>query len=191
METDTRKVSLAGLRAFNNVEHGGRTNATFLFTLKNKRNVGWCWRRWLMEIKLHSTSCNIVAKWVQYVRFNNVGWCCINMLDRYCCSWSTLSISAKNGEFSSVNNDYILEDSSDFFYPMAQMFMRTVPTSSSVDMLTCSDEVQPSTALFYIASQQPRKTEVNIHLTEIPRPSTLVFPPSKILIFFNKIQEKW
>ena len=54
-----------------------------------------------------------------------------------------------------LNNDYILEDSSDFFYPMAQiMFMRTIQTSSFVDMLTCSDEFQPSTALFYITSQQ-------------------------------------
>ena len=86
-----------------------------------------------------------------------------------------------------LNNDYILEDSSDFFYPMAQMFMRTIQTSSFVDTLTCSDELQPSTELFYIASQQPRKTEVNIHTTEIPLHSTLVFPPSKILSFFNKI----
>ena len=89
-----------------------------------------------------------------------------------------------------LNNDYILEDSSDFFYPMAQMFMRTIQTSSFADMLTCSDELQPLTALFYIASQQPRKTEVNIYTTEIPLHSTLVFPPSKILIFFNKIQEQ-
>ena len=66
-----------------------------------------------------------------------------------------------------LNNDYILEDSSDFFYPMAQMFMRTTQTSSFVDMLTCSDELQQYTALFYIASQQPRKTEVSIHTTEI------------------------
>ena len=51
-----------------------------------------------------------------------------------------------------MNSDYILEDSGGFFYPMAQMFMRTIQTSSFVDMLTCSDEVQPSTALFYIAS---------------------------------------
>ena len=94
--------------------------------------------------------------------------------------------------FFPLNNDYILEDSSDFFYPMAQiMFMRTIQTSSFVDMLTCSDEFQPSTALFYIASQQPRKTEVNIHTTKIPLHSTLVFPPSKILMFFNKIQEQW
>jgi len=60
METDTRKVSLAGMRAFNIVENGGQTNATFLFTLKNKRNVGWCWRRCLMKIKLRSTSSNIM-----------------------------------------------------------------------------------------------------------------------------------
>ena len=37
-----------------------------------------------------------------------------------------------------------LRDSSDLFYPMAQMFMRTIQTSSFVDMLTCSDEVRPS-----------------------------------------------
>ena len=93
----------------------------------------------------------------------------------------------QNGEFFPLNNDYILEDSGDFFYPMAQMFMRTIQTSSSGDMFTCSDEVQPSTALFYIASQQLRHTEVNIHPTEIviPLHSTLVFPPSKIFILFN------
>ena len=97
----------------------------------------------------------------------------------------------QNGEFFLLNNDYILEDSGDFFYPMAQMFMRTIQTSSFVDMLTCSDEVQPSTALFYIASQQPRQTEVNTHPTEIPLHSTLAFPLSKILALFNKIQEQW
>ena len=40
-----------------------------LFTLKNKRNVGWCWRRCLMEIKLRSTSSNIMqhrATWWLY-----------------------------------------------------------------------------------------------------------------------------
>ena len=95
--------------------------------------------------------------------------------------------------FFPLNNDYVLEDSSDIFYPMAQMSMRTIQTSSFVDMLICSDEVQPSTALFYIASQQPRQTEVNIHPAVIPLHSTLVFPPSKILILFNKIkiQEQW
>ena len=94
--------------------------------------------------------------------------------------------------FFPLNNDYLLEGRSDLFYPMAQMFMRTIQTSSFVDMLTCSDEVQPSTALF-IASQQPRQTEVNIHPVVIPLHSTLVFPPSKILILFNKIkiQEQW
>ena len=66
----------------------------------------------------------------------------------------------QNEDFFPLNNDYILEDSGDFFYPMAQIFMRTIQTSSFVDMLTCSDEVHPSTALFYIASQQPRQTEV-------------------------------
>ena len=60
METNTRKVSLVGMRAFNNVEHGGQTNATLSFTLRNKRNVGWCWRRCLIEIKLRSTSSNIM-----------------------------------------------------------------------------------------------------------------------------------
>ena len=92
-----------------------------------------------------------------------------------------------------MNNDYILEDSGDFLYPMEQMFMRTIQTSFPGDMLTCSDEVQPSTALFYIASQQPRHTEVNIRSTEIviPLHRTLVFPPSKIFILLNKIQEQW
>ena len=97
----------------------------------------------------------------------------------------------QNGEIFLLNDDYILEDSGHFFYPMAQIFMRTIQTSSFVDMLTCSDEVHPSTALFYIASQQPRQTEVKIHSTEISRHSTLVFPPSKILNLFNKIQEQW
>ena len=49
--------------------------------------------------------------------------------------------------FFPLNNDYLLEGRSDLFYPTAQMFMRTIQTSSFVDMLTCSDEVQPSTAL--------------------------------------------
>ena len=62
-----------------------------------------------------------------------------------------------------LNNDYVLEDSSVLFYPMTQMFLRTIQTNSFVDMLICSDEVQPSTALIYIASQQPRQTEVDIH----------------------------
>ena len=88
-----------------------------------------------------------------------------------------------------MDNDYILEDSSDFFYPMAQMFMPPIQMSSFVDMLTCSDEIQPSTASF-IASQQ-LQTEANIHPTEIPLHSTLVFPLSKILILFNKTQEQW
>ena len=54
--------------------------------------------------------------------------------------------------FFSLNNDYLLEGRSDLFYPLTQMFMRTIQTSSFVDMLTCSDELQPSTALFYIAT---------------------------------------
>ena len=37
--------------------------------------------------------------------------------------------------FFFLNNDNILEDSSDFVYPMAQMFMPTIQTSSFVDML--------------------------------------------------------
>ena len=99
----------------------------------------------------------------------------------------------KMENFFPLNNDYVLEDSSVLFYPMAQMFMRSIQTSSFVDMLICSDEVQPSTALFYIASQQPRQTEVNIHPAVIPLHSKLVIPPSKILILFNKIkiQEQW
>ena len=43
--------------------------------------------------------------------------------------------------FIPLNNDYILEDSSDFFNLMAQMSMPTIQTSSFVDMLACSDEV--------------------------------------------------
>ena len=38
--------------------------------------------------------------------------------------------------FFPLNNDNILEDSSDFVYPsMAQMFMPTIQMSSFVDML--------------------------------------------------------
>ena len=91
--------------------------------------------------------------------------------------------------FFPLNNDYIVEGSSDFFYPMAQMIMPPIQMSSFVNMLTCSDEVQPSTASF-IASQQPQ-TEANIHPTEIPLHSTLVFSPSNIAILFNKTQEPW
>jgi len=65
-----------------------------------------------------------------------------------------------------LKNDYILEDSSDFRNPMAQMLMATIQTSSFVDMLTCSDEVQSFTVSF-IASKQ-LQTERNIHPTEIP-----------------------
>ena len=99
----------------------------------------------------------------------------------------------KMENFFPLNNDYVLEDSSVLFYPMAQMFMRTIQASSFVNMLICSDEVQPSTALFYISSQQPRQMEINIHPAVIPLHSTLVFPPSEILILFNKIkiQEQW
>ena len=81
----------------------------------------------------------------------------------------------QNGEYFPLNNDHILEDSGDVFYPMTQMFMQTIQTSSFVDMLTCSDEVQPSTALIYIASQQLWQTELNIHWTEIPLHSMLAF----------------
>ena len=42
MDTDTRKVSLVGMRAFNDVELGGQPNATSSFTPENKRNVGRC-----------------------------------------------------------------------------------------------------------------------------------------------------
>ena len=49
---------------------------------------------------------------------------------------------------------------------MAQMFMPTTQASSFMDMLICSDEVQPSTESF-IASQQPQ-TKANIHPTATP-----------------------
>ena len=49
---------------------------------------------------------------------------------------------------------------------MAQLFMPTIQTSSFMDMLTRSDEVQPSTISF-IASQQ-LQTEADVHPTEIP-----------------------
>ena len=91
--------------------------------------------------------------------------------------------------FFPLNNGYILEDSSHFFYPMAKMLMLTIQTSSLVNMLTCSDEVKPSTALF-IASQQ-LQTKADIHPTEISVYSTLVFPPSKMLLFFNKTRVQW
>ena len=51
--------------------------------------------------------------------------------------------------FFTLKNDNILENSSDFVYPMAQMFMPTVQTSSFVDMLTCSVEVQFMTILIF------------------------------------------
>ena len=96
-------------------------------------------------------------------------------------------------KFFSLNNDYILEDSSDFFYPIANVYATYPYEYTFVNMLICSDEVQPSTALFYISSQQPRQMEINIHPAVIPLHSTLVFPPSEILILFNKIkiQEQW
>jgi len=66
--------------------------------------------------------------------------------------------------FFPLNSDSILEDGSEFNYPMAQMFMPTIQTSSFVDMLSCSGEFQPSTASF-LASQQLQMEE-NIHPTE-------------------------
>jgi len=87
-----------------------------------------------------------------------------------------------------LNNDYILEDSSDFFNLMAQMSMPTIQTSSFVDMLACSDEVQSSSASF-VASQQLQTqqlqtcTRLKYHFT--------VFTPVKILILFNKAQQQW
>ena len=68
--------------------------------------------------------------------------------------------------FFPLNSDSILEDSSEFNYPMAQMFMPTIQTSSFVDMLSCSGEFQPSRASF-LASQQLQMEE-NIHPTEVP-----------------------
>ena len=68
--------------------------------------------------------------------------------------------------FFPLNNDYILEDSNNFFNPMAKMFMPATQTIFYVDMLTCSDKVQPSTASF-IASRR-LQTEANSHPTEIP-----------------------
>ena len=63
-------------------------------------------------------------------------------------------------------NDSMSEDSSDIYYPMAQMFMPTIQTGSFVDMLACSGEVQPSTPSF-LASEQ-LQMEANIRPTEVP-----------------------
>lgn len=41
VDTHTHKVSLVGMRAFKNVEYGGQTNTTLLFTPEDKRNVEW------------------------------------------------------------------------------------------------------------------------------------------------------
>ena len=68
--------------------------------------------------------------------------------------------------FFPLNNDSILEDSSEFSYPMAQMFMPTIQTSSFVDMMRCSGEFQPSTASFL--TWQQLQMEANIHPTEVP-----------------------
>ena len=56
MDSDTRKVSLVDMSAFNNAQHGGQMNKTLLCTPEHKRNVGRC----LMQIKLRSTLSNIV-----------------------------------------------------------------------------------------------------------------------------------
>ena len=63
------------------------------------------------------------------------------------------------------------------------MFMPTVQTSSFMDMLTGTDEVQSSTASF-VALQQ-LQTEANIHPTEIPLHS---FSSSENVILFSKTQ---
>ena len=68
--------------------------------------------------------------------------------------------------FFPLHNDSMLEDSSDFYYPMAQMFMPTIQTGSFVDMLACSGEVQPSTTLFLASEQLQMKA--NIHPPEVP-----------------------
>ena len=86
-------------------------------------------------------------------------------------------------KFFSLNNDYILEDSSDFFYPIANVYATYPYEYTFVNILTCSDEVQHSKASFITSQLQ---TVANIHLTEIPLHSTLVFPLSKILILCNK-----
>ena len=39
-------------------------------------------------IQHHATSCNMVAKRVQHVGFNNVGWCCIKQLPNIQCEYS-------------------------------------------------------------------------------------------------------
>ena len=68
--------------------------------------------------------------------------------------------------FFPLNNDSMSEDSSDCYYPMAQMFMPTIQTGSFVDMFACSGEVQPSTPSF-LASEQ-LQMEANICPTEVP-----------------------
>ena len=57
MDTDTRNVSLVGIQAFTNVEHGGEKNAKLFFTPENKRYV----RRCLLEIIIQhqATFCNM------------------------------------------------------------------------------------------------------------------------------------
>ena len=88
--------------------------------------------------------------------------------------------------FFPLNNDSILEDSSDFVYPMAQMFMPTNQTSSFVDMLACSDEVQSSITSFF--GSQQLQTEADIQPIEIPLPSLSSGenPP-----LFDKTHQEW
>ena len=71
----------------------------------------------------------------------------------------------QNGEFFPLEQYSILEDSSEFSYPMAQMFMPTIQTSCFVDMMRCC-EFQPSTASFLTLQQL--QMEANIHPTEVP-----------------------
>lgn len=59
------------------VQHGGQTNAIFLSTPKNIRNVGDDMfdgnQTSFNIIQQHATSSNMVAKRVERVGFNNVG----------------------------------------------------------------------------------------------------------------------
>ena len=47
-------------------------------------------------IQHHATSCNMVAKQVQHVGFNNVGSCCINMLDPFGRALTKYLVNNKN-----------------------------------------------------------------------------------------------
>ena len=44
-------------------EHGSQTNATLLFTPENKRNVGRCWRRCLMQHLMVAKRVQHVSRW--------------------------------------------------------------------------------------------------------------------------------